>query len=271
MVRKKCKQCKEEFSSYGSRNRKFCSRECYNKHRNVGRIKKKCKKCGKEFYVKYSRKDKAKFCSQNCYKIYWKKEKYCRHFKKHTKETKRNIRVALNKLYQSGKKVAWNKGKKMPSITGENSHFWKGGKIIKKCKYCNQEFKSFPSDNRIYCSLICNWKGIVGLRVREKHHNWKHNRKLKEHIREGFKYINWRNSIFKRDNYTCQECGIRSGNGKKVILNAHHVKPFYKIIDENNISTLEEADKCNELWDLNNGLTLCQQCHIKTDNFGGNA
>ena len=32
--------------------------------------------------------------------------------------------------------------------------------------------------------------------------------------------------------------------------------------------TKEEAIKCNELWDINNGRTLCHPCHRTTDTYG---
>jgi 5-methylcytosine-specific restriction endonuclease McrA len=60
----------------------------------------------------------------------------------------------------------------------------------------------------------------------------------------------WKREIFKRDNYTCQECGVRGG-----ILNAHHIKSWAKF---------------KELrFDLNNGITLCLECHKLTDNYKG--
>ena len=40
-------------------------------------------------------------------------------------------------------------------------------------------------------------------------------------------------------------------------------------MEENNIKTLEEAENCEELWNINNGRTLCYPCHYKTDNYGG--
>lgn len=55
---------------------------------------------------------------------------------------------------------------------------------------------------------------------------------------------------------------------KGKILNVDHIKPFCIIMQENNIKSLEEAEKCAELWDTNNGRTFCETCHKETDTFG---
>ena len=69
------------------------------------------------------------------------------------------------------------------------------------------------------------------------------------------KDIEWRKSIWIRDDYTCQKCGIKGGCGKAVILNAHHIKSYSKY------------PECR--YDMNNGITLCIDCHKLTDNYGG--
>jgi len=77
-------------------------------------------------------------------------------------------------------------------------------------------------------------------------------------VRHCWKYRLWITSIFKRDNYICQDCETRGGK-----LEAHHVKAFSKIWTDNKITNYKEALKCEELWDLDNGLTLCKECHKK--------
>ena len=97
----------------------------------------------------------------------------------------------------------------------------------------------------------------------EKSHLWRGGiTPLNLLIRSGFKYRQWRSDIFTRDNFTCQECGEAG-----VILNAHHIKSFTSILQKYEITTLEEALNCEELWNINNGITLCKECHKKTDNF----
>lgn len=63
-------------------------------------------------------------------------------------------------------------------------------------------------------------------------------------------YKNWRKAVFERDNYTCVFCNEKGG-----ILNADHIKPF--------------ALFPKLRFDLNNGRTLCLECHKKTDTYGG--
>ena len=105
----------------------------------------------------------------------------------------------------------------------------------------------------------------------EKNRNWKGGITLLcQNIRNCFKYRQWRSDVFTRDDYICQKCGLRSGNGKKVILNAdHYPKKFSTIFHENNIKSLEEALNCEEFWNINNGYTLCLGCHYKRHKFYG--
>ena len=81
--------------------------------------------------------------------------------------------------------------------------------------------------------LSPSWKGGV------KHHRVE---------RSTYEYRYWRTSVFERDLYTCQCCGIKSGNGKRVELNAHHI---------NNWKDNEDLRYC-----IDNGITLCNICHM---------
>jgi hypothetical protein len=82
---------------------------------------------------------------------------------------------------------------------------------------------------------------------------------LDKAIRRLPEYNTWRCGVFKRDNYTCRDCGKRGGN-----MESHHdPKTFAQIIKDNNIITIEDALNCKELWDIDNGVTLCIDCHDK--------
>lgn len=66
--------------------------------------------------------------------------------------------------------------------------------------------------------------------------------------------------------YTCLHCNRIGYN-----LNADHIVPLSYLIKENNIKTLEDAYSCEKLWDINNGRTLCEDCHKQTDTWAGKA
>lgn len=69
----------------------------------------------------------------------------------------------------------------------------------------------------------------------------------------------WRNKVFARDNYTCQTCNVKSGNGRTVVLNAHHLNGW---------------NWCKEdRFNVENGVTLCVDCHKlfhRTYGYGDN-
>lgn len=85
-------------------------------------------------------------------------------------------------------------------------------------------------------------------------------------LRTCLKYREWRDFVFKRDDYTCVWCGDNKGGN----LEADHIKAFSVIIKEFKIQNFNEAMECLALWDINNGRTLCHDCHLKTETYGGN-
>lgn len=99
----------------------------------------------------------------------------------------------------------------------------------------------------------------------ERHHNWKGGITPEmTRIRLSPRYRLWRKDVFKKDNYTCQaKCSVRGGE-----LNADHIKPFSLIIKEEEIKTLSDISPGSQLWDVNNGRTLCIKHHKETETYG---
>lgn len=129
---------------------------------------------------------------------------------------------------------------------GDAAANWKGGYPI--CEVCLERTKrrdavrckSCEGLNKVGANNV-NWKGgITPENVR---------------IRSSKEYIAWRNAVFERDDYTCRFCGARSGKGDHVVINADHIKPFAYFPELR--------------LDLNNGRTLCEPCHKKTDTYAG--
>ena len=76
-------------------------------------------------------------------------------------------------------------------------------------------------------------------------------------IRHSLEFKEWRKKIFERDNYTCQDCGAKSRIERVIYLHPHHIKSF--------------AFFPELRFDVNNGLTLCEDCHKRTDNYANGA
>lgn len=66
----------------------------------------------------------------------------------------------------------------------------------------------------------------------------------------GIEYKIWRSNVFTRDNWVCKTCGVRGGK-----LEAHHIKSW--------------ANYPELRFDIENGITLCVECHKLTDNYCG--
>lgn len=101
-------------------------------------------------------------------------------------------------------------------------------------------------------------------------HRWKGGRvSFIQQIRNLGKFKEWRKTIYYRDKFTCQDCKtVKRGNN--IILDADHIYPLSKILDDHNITTIEQAIACEALWDTSNGRTLCRPCHEETDTYGVN-
>lgn len=67
----------------------------------------------------------------------------------------------------------------------------------------------------------------------------------------------WRQEVYQRDSYTCQDCGdARGGN-----LHAHHIVHLADLLV--GLKTPEEVLESPKVWDISNGVTLCNDCHAK--------
>jgi 5-methylcytosine-specific restriction endonuclease McrA len=85
-----------------------------------------------------------------------------------------------------------------------------------------------------------------------------------QRIRQSYTYKKWRQTIFIRDNFTCQDCGSKQSG----TLNAHHKKSFSTLLKEAQeylplMDIYEAVMTYTPIWDIDNGITLCEECHEK--------
>nr|WP_246593661.1 HNH endonuclease [Evansella tamaricis] len=106
-------------------------------------------------------------------------------------------------------------------------------------KISEDKYLSYNGINLKNAHAAVNDKGEAVIWIGPKTPPWKITNKQE---RKNPKYKEWRNSVFVRDDYTCQKCGKRGGD-----LNAHHIKPF--------------STHINLRFEVSNGLTLCSKCH----------
>jgi len=158
--------------------------------------------------------------------------------------------------------------------------------VILTCKNCGKKIKKYPSQIKVgegkYCSKKCYTQAMKGIdlfsnavRGRKKKIRVEINcfvcRKLFEtvpskigvrkfcskkcyfvyhekviknitQIRNSNSYKTWRLSVYNRDGFKCQSCGQVGKN-----LNAHHIVPV-------SVNPMR-------IFDLDNGITLCNICH----------
>jgi hypothetical protein len=115
--------------------------------------------------------------------------------------------------------------------------------VYKSCEHCSAEFtvRQYRKDTARFCSPACK-KLAQDSGISTEN----------EKLRRGTRYKAWRSAVFKRDDHTCQECGVRGGT-----LNADHIKPF---------AVFPEGR-----FEVSNGRTLCRDCHLQTPTFGRKA
>lgn len=138
------------------------------------------------------------------------------------------------------KKLIGHKGY-WSGIVGEKNPNWKGG--LPKCIDCGKQLKDSYSKRCRKCFSEYN-KG-------KNNPMWRNG--VSREYKTGYyskEYKQWRMAVFQRDNWTCQFCGIRG-----IYLTAHHTKSFAKYPE------LRFA--------IDNGITLCKECHKLTDNYKG--
>lgn len=189
-------------------------------------IIKQCTWCGKEIKVSPSKNSKHNFCNKECYLAF------------HTQNTKEyNCEVC---------------GKKFKSSQHQNANRFCSRECYNKfhniqdkeriCPTCGKIFIARTSEDK-YCSQECHLKQLHSTYKDENHWNWQGGISKENDRHDSNEYKQWRSQVYQRDNYKCTKCG------SKHKINAHHIYSW------SNYPELR--------YDIKNGVTLCEECHIK--------
>jgi hypothetical protein len=175
-------------------------------------ITRNCPKCDKEFTVRY--KSGNKFCSKSCASSF-------NTHKLHADGKMKNAAIAAKKA-NTGMKRTPEQCKRIGAKALGVKH--------------SLERREASLKNRLRGDKSPLWKGGVT--------------KEKKHIKMSGEYGIWRQRVFERDNWTCQECNEKGGK-----INAHHIKRF--------------AFFPELRFDVENGQTLCFKCHMELHKKAG--
>jgi endogenous inhibitor of DNA gyrase (YacG/DUF329 family) len=207
-ITRNCENCNKEYKKTPSysvtawEKRRFCSQLC---RKLFSTETVSCKQCTKQFQRKKYLPQNV-FCSKECKKIY------------------RTNHPAEYNIFQEGH-------------VGYISTPWLGKKL--SVEHIRKKRDSYMSNPIAMEHSRQMGKAHCG----PNHHNWKggisgENAK----IRASPEYIAWRNAVYERDYWTCQDCKAKP---RRII--AHHLKPF------NDYPELR--------FEVSNGITLCRKCH----------
>lgn len=242
---KTCKNCSQVYSVKPSRAAKssYCSVKCMGEgyksqmrgennpnYRGVN-VEKICPVCNQSFTAR----PELRCCSIPCAHEFARKPDSIRsklRARKSLPDYKPPVRRGPYLCKVCGVDTKIRRRKVCDSCRAQNLHL---KQYDKTCSNCDGPFVTIDARAK-YCSMRCsksleanpNYKG--GITPKNKK------------IRASDDYKAWRQEVFKRDNFTCLDCG-QVGHA----LHAHHIKPF--------------STHVALRFEVANGATLCKSCH----------
>ncbi len=168
----------------------------------------------------------------------------------HSEETRRKISEGVRRAYAEGRLQHWSKTGSYKPKGFQGKHTEETKALISK----NRSGKCLGNKNaeghepfnkgKRHNVHTPEWRAKVSKAMSgENHWNWQGGKTLENYVtRNSAEYKEWRGSVYKRDSWTCQECGYY---GREIVV--HHLKSF--------------KDYAELRFDVCNGVTLCRACH----------
>jgi hypothetical protein len=165
-----------------------------------------------------------------------------RGFYKRTEEHKEKLRNQLKEYIGSGEKNPFFGKKHTEEFKKLSSKNTKGKRFSTKSEFKKGTVPWNKGKNHLSHPSILSG-------INHPSYNPDSNRKVGRVIRKSAEYKYWHKKVLIRDDYTCQNCGIRGGR-----LEVDHIMPFAIFPDL--------------VFEILNGQTLCRDCHKKTLTWG---
>jgi 5-methylcytosine-specific restriction endonuclease McrA len=236
-----CQFCGEKFKRK-TVNQKYCSKTCKTKSYYK---EYKCIWCGTIFYSKHP---DSRFCSNSCSAKYRYKDSY---IELTCTRCKTLFSRKKGKVKDTDKHFCSVKCRRagLDSLKGKESHRYNSQEC--SCKTCGEVFyrqlNQIKSRSMNFCSHECYSYWLSENRSGEDSPSYRGS-PIHYQFKRGSKWLEIAESIRKRDDYTCQQCGApQKGKTHEV----HHKVP-YRFFDDD---LLANSD--------GNLITLCSTCHRK--------
>lgn len=259
-----CQYCHKKFTSR-DRSRKYCSHDCSSKARRIFKSK-RCPICNLMFQPN---KNRIRYCSWKCYLKDNKQQftcEICGKLFEHNGGKNRfcsydcariGHRTRFQKECEICSKLFWT----IPSKA--HREFCCSWKCRNKrrhrpltCEWCGKtvEVQAHVIESGKYTGRFCSYECAAAWQKGENHSNWQGGH-------EKWRGPNWRRqskAARKRDDYTCQNCGVTKDELGRP-LDVHHVIPWRDFDGD--------WKKANRLDNL---ISLCQSCHTSLEPRGRN-
>lgn len=242
-----CPSCGKAFWYYKSWPRKYCSRVCASRATVTTNLSVKllepkyCEQCG-ELITKKTRQARDRFCSQKCFGV-WSSANVVGSAHPSYKEKVECICRGCGKAFSTY--PCWvEKGGGLYC-----SKVCRRTRVTKPCETCGNAYEVAANEapTSRFCSRRCQGMQRTG----ESNPNWKGGSSVPYY---GRNWVNQRRNARRRDNYTCQKCGVTEAE-LGVHLDVHHVIPFRKF----------GVDRYLEANRIANLLSVCKGCHASLE------
>lgn len=215
-----------------------------------------CKNCSKETFTKSSISRIKKYCDNKCQLAYEKANNL-------RVKPERFAKELLEDLYLNKKFSILDISRQLSVSIAQVSRYFKRHNIqtrpfstkgmqTRLGAKLSQETKDKIAAKHLGKKLSIEVRTKIGRKGKENPAYIDGRTPINKIIRHSIEYKLWRADVFERDNYTCVLCFQRGGG-----LQADHIKPF-ALYPELRLA-------------IDNGRTLCVECHRKTDTFGARA